>query len=921
MKIQHKIISPYGFISEFFAKAPESYDICFDYYTELMDFWNEVNDSDDKKALMGVTGNQQLFSTDRFSEFMEVCKKIFLDEELKKQPDQAFMKWLEPYRISKPLLAAIKSASTVRECADLLKREKYEECRQALAVHYDKQAILKTEIFLKQMLEMAEDLYGESENQPYYRSIIANFHGVVRLFMHLFHLKLAGGKQPAETEKTLFRYVYNLMRMLENDGHRCAEGERPFNADSSSITMISDNEIDIAWERISVFCLNYNKDPKISGDLFRKFKDTNNEKTTFRCLFTIDGGDDEAVIQDCCMFMHFDSKPDRIPRIKNVVCMNLDASGKPITGHRMNKMLETAVKDALVFYANMKKSERIGYDHLYEIRGNIDTLFYSIGEDAFSWYEGESVGAASFCASLSALSGQSLASDTYYTGRTGNKGHENIGVDGIEVKFGAVRRQQAKKNLYKTFVIPNSNYRDLEFEKRNTRDDDKVVVKAYNNDHELFDLWHELSITDGIDKRTQAVKDEIEMLIFEQDSKAVEKSESDKLTDSLLHIISGIAPHQPIDLRLLEPGLEQIRGHVSSDILPEDDIVKLIRDMDNSLKASFEYLAENDGVWGTYNAIRTKMEVQLREHKIMGQPNVNQVNLIVSALFKGALEHDLFDHTIPDDKDRFIMIRKKLEHLIPHIEYIVSDSANNRRNIQNVTALIETTKDIQADLLISNFRNAYVGNEELIPEVDRVIKIGRDFVSNKNVKLEEISPAVQNRLDNLDSLRNVITENTGNSNDELVRKMVQQIVAEIRTTKGETFVQLQKDPRLYKLLSDLSYLTSSQNVSRGLALRQVLIDFVIYRVKLLSDLAPLNRKELRTGLKALQRLYITGGKSSPFLNVMIREVMDRKEEPLRRGLLELISHFRDNVFLAKDIEPAESDIGCMSDGDYSRTII
>lgn len=201
---------------------------------------------------------------------------------------------------------------------------------------------------------------------------------------------------------------------------------------------------------------------------FKKCRDID-----FICAF-VDSNKNKGSVENCVLWLDFDPKfrGEDFPNFYPVMINAHDSE-------KMREMVYTAIDYAVSYFNKAHKktdSERLIVRNAFFQVGKI-----FIGEKELK-RDGNSIGAAIYCAALSLFYGRGMPRGVFYTGQTGTR---------LKIKGEFEKARAGGDSKYHTFVLPEEN-NTRQFQKQIEKHNINLMIRTYRDMSQLANLLDEL---------------------------------------------------------------------------------------------------------------------------------------------------------------------------------------------------------------------------------------------------------------------------------------------------------------------------------------------------------------------------------------------------------------------------------------------
>ena len=610
----------------------------------------------------------------------------------------------------------------------------------------------------------------------------------VRIYALL--MRLVTEQKPIELDNELtsdcFPLIFTLATLYSRSQEDLKEERRIMAADSPG-QLVHRKELEEAWTKLDAFFHFYDSiSIKKPEQQIVDFCDPTTEDAEFKCLFVDKTSIGKAVIRDCFIRVLPEKDRQKSPagRIR-FRCLSLDREAENLSGSDIATMVEKAVVGAHKSY-RAKKSTK-AYKHYFDKEiFRLNTVFYAIG-DVLEDYDGESIGAASYCAGLSLFSGHAIEPGVYFTGRIDNAGCNPNDVTHVIEKAELVRQQSLpEEKSFNTLIMPAANFRN-DFSDYTDAETDGLNIRTYERNKDLFNLWFLLA---GIEKkkRLRTLPDRETMARYREffSGEAFEERnncEQGQFVNGLLYLISVMAPYEDIDIKAYAKGVDELGPDAQVPFIDYNVLSGLVTDSNGELSSTVEYLEKRDVISGDADAFETNTDVQkfIRE-----QLNDEKMASIAK------LYDDLFDSVVETDPNG---------SLIPHVHewvkfanhYKIKD-AEPEKIIEKLTSFhleqyqsIYFPKDESA--VLAESAGKFESIQFLIEDYKTGLK-NRGQAHNKPLSqnLERGRQAIDYLIQEIDTTKGVVEQHKPEryANEELIMLHFKQLVRISKTEKFDT---------------------------------------------------------------------------------------------------------------------------------------
>lgn len=622
----------------------------------------------------------------------------------------------------------------------------------------EKKAVSETKAFLEEIMEWGEFVLERLDTDHVNGSLLEDFQQsikTVRIYSIL--LKLVTERKPArlleEVRQSIFPILYSLTILCVDGTSSFREYQQSMAADSPKRAIFR-TDLEDSWTLLDAFFHFYDSDHISKPEReITDFCSPGAEETSFKCLFIDKQVAGRSLVKECLIRVLYNVKPGKSAggRIR-FRCLSLDRDGRNLKGTDIASTIEQAVIGAHRKYRAKKRLNQ--YKHYFDKEARrLDTVFYSIG-DTLEDYDGESIGASSYCAGLSLFSGYGIGEGIYFTGRIDNAGCNPNDVSHVRAKVELVKKQPLPEGRNRhVFVMPAANFRQ-DFKDYQPADDDGVEILTYGRNEKLFSIWFQHA---GIEKKERlhtlpSEKMRIEYRRFLSASAFRERnnSEQGRLINGLLYLISVLAPYQEIDIRTFADGLERLEPEPQIPYIDNGILSRLMTDSDHELSDTVHYLEEREFISGDVNAFETNTDFQKYIREYLSDEEKRSIAVLYDKLLDSVIEADPQGTLIPhihewvkfnsqykiEDTDPMGKLEKLTEYHLNQYQTTYGGSgdtvilADNKGKFRDITFLIE---DFKSDLERNNAQPNKELSTELEKELQQVQYVTREIEATASI--------------------------------------------------------------------------------------------------------------------------------------------------------------------------------------------
>lgn len=300
-------------------------------------------------------------------------------------------------------------------------------------------------------------------------TILPKFNKAVRIYLDII---TSVGKMNSES---IFQKSIYLWLLIGNKISQNAV-EKVRHADHYDFNDLSKQGITKACDFLCRFLANMKiNNPDIEPENYLQ-KLTKCKQIQFHAAFVWDQKENGSYggksVEKCFLWLDFTygkERTDGKEHNKYTLLAINSTSGVPYEDRNITDMVRAAIDEATGCYHQHSMQEHKVADDVV-----VHNAFFQVGENANHEYDGKSIGAAVFCASLCLFLKRRMPQGVFFTGRAGTE----ISVKGVYDKAQA----GAEKKL-STFVIPGDNYTD-ELRQQIKKHLPSLNIRAYlNMDH------------------------------------------------------------------------------------------------------------------------------------------------------------------------------------------------------------------------------------------------------------------------------------------------------------------------------------------------------------------------------------------------------------------------------------------------------